>query len=67
MSLGGTSIFGGLGTVLGTSIGILIPATLTNGFVVMNFQPFAQQIVIGAVLVAAVYLDQLKRGRRDRA
>lgn len=65
--LGGTSIFGGLGTVLGTSIGILIPATLTNGFVVMNFQPFAQQIVIGAVLVAAVYLDQLKRGRRDRA
>ena len=65
--LGGTSIFGGLGTVLGTSIGILIPAMLTNGFVVMNFQPFAQQIVIGAVLVAAVYLDQLKRHRRDRA
>ena len=53
--------------MLGTSIGILIPATLTNGFVVMNFQPFAQQIVIGAVLVAAVYLDQLKRGRRDWA
>jgi ribose/xylose/arabinose/galactoside ABC-type transport system permease subunit len=33
----------------------------------MNFQPFAQQIVIGAVLVGAVYLDQLKRYRRDRA
>jgi ribose transport system permease protein len=64
--LGGTSIFGGVGTVLGTAIGVLIPAVLTNGFVVMNFQPFAQQIVIGGVLVAAVYLDQLKRRRRDR-
>ena len=64
--LGGTSIFGGLGTVLGTAIGILIPAVLTNGFVVMNFQPFGQQIVIGGVLVGAVYLDQLRRRRRER-
>lgn len=64
--LGGTSIFGGLGSVLGTAIGILIPAVLTNGFVVMNFQPFGQQIVIGGVLVAAVYLDQLRRRRRER-
>jgi ribose transport system permease protein len=65
--LGGTSIFGGVGTVLGTSIGILIPAVLSNGFVVLNLQPFLQQIVIGAVLVAAVYLDQLRRQRRERA
>ncbi|MEO6715224.1 MAG: ABC transporter permease [Mycobacteriales bacterium] len=64
--LGGTSVFGGLGTLIGTSIGILIPAVLTNGFVVLNFQPFGQQIVIGAVLVGAVYLDQLRRRRRDR-
>lgn len=64
--LGGTSIFGGIGSVLGTSIGILIPAVLTNGFVVMNFQPFTQQVVIGGVLIGAVYLDQLKRRRRDR-
>jgi ribose transport system permease protein len=64
--LGGTSIFGGLGTILGSSIGILIPAVLTNGFVVMNFQPFTQQIVIGGVLIGAVYFDQLKRRRRER-
>ena len=64
--LGGTSIFGGVGTVVGTAIGILIPAVLTNGFVVMNFQPFLQQVVIGLVLIAAVYLDQLKRRRRER-
>jgi len=64
--LGGTSVFGGVGTVLGTAIGILIPAVLTNGFVVLNFQPFGQQIVIGGVLIAAVYVDQLRRRRRDR-
>ncbi len=64
--LGGTSVFGGVGSMLGTSIGILIPAVLINGFVVLNFQPFGQQIVIGIVLIAAVYLDQLRRRRRDR-
>lgn len=64
--LGGTSIFGGLGTMLGTAIGILIPSVLTNGFVVLNFQPFGQQIVIGGVLIVAVYIDQLRRRRRDR-
>ena len=64
--LGGTSVFGGIGTMLGTAIGILIPAVLTNGFVVLNFQPFGQQIVIGGVLIGAVYIDQLRRRRRDR-
>lgn len=65
--LGGTSVFGGVGTMIGTSIGILIPSVLTNGFVVLNFQPYGQQIVIGGVLIAAVYIDQLRRRRRDRA
>ena len=55
--LGGTSVFGGVGSMLGTSIGILIPSVLTNGFVVLNFQPYGQQIVIGGVLIAAVYID----------
>jgi ribose/xylose/arabinose/galactoside ABC-type transport system permease subunit len=32
----------------------------------LNFQPFGQQIVIGGVLIAAVYVDQLRRRRRDR-
>lgn len=65
--LGGTSVFGGIGTIVGTLIGMFIPAVLTNGFVVLNFQPYGQQVVIGGVLVAAVYLDQLKRRRRDRS
>ena len=60
-------LMGFVGTVLGTAIGVLIPAVLSNGFIVLNFQPFLQQIVIGAVLVAAVYLDQLRRQRRERS
>jgi len=59
--IGGTSLFGGIGTVLGTVFGVLIPAVLQNGFVIVGIQPFWQQVAIGAVLILAVYLDQLRR------
>ena len=65
--LGGTSLFGGIGTVLGTVVGIFIPGVLNNGFIVMNVEPFWQEVAIGFILIAAVYIDQLKRRRRDRA
>jgi ribose transport system permease protein len=65
--LGGTSLFGGIGTVLGTLVGICIPTVLNNGLVVMNVQSFWQQVAIGFILIAAVYIDQLKRRQRDRA
>ncbi len=65
--LGGTSLLGGSGTVIGTVIGVFIPAVLANGFIIMGVQPFWQMVVIGFVVIAAVYADQLKRGRRDRA
>jgi len=61
--IGGTSLFGGVGTVLGTVFGVLIPAVLQNGFVIVGIQPFWQQVAVGAVLIAAVYLDQLRRSR----
>ncbi|HYH26408.1 MAG TPA: ABC transporter permease, partial [Blastococcus sp.] len=64
--LGGTSLFGGVGTVAGTVVGMAIPTVLNNGFVQLNVQPFWQEVAIGVVLVIAVYLDQLKRRRRDR-
>lgn len=64
--LGGTSLYGGVGTVFGTVVGVFIPAVLQNGFVVNNVQPYWQQVVIGFVLIAAVYLDHLKRRKRDR-
>jgi ribose transport system permease protein len=65
--LGGTSLYGGVGTILGTVVGIFIPAVLQNGFVVTGVQPYWQQVVIGFVLIAAVYLDHLKRRRRKRS
>jgi ribose transport system permease protein len=64
--IGGTSLFGGVGTILGTVVGIFIPSVLNNGFIVMNVQPFWQEVAIGLILIAAVYIDQLKRRRRDR-
>jgi ribose transport system permease protein len=65
--LGGTSLFGGIGTIAGTVIGVFIPVVLQNGFVVTGVQPFWQQVAVGAVLVAAVYLDQLRRRTQYRA
>jgi ribose transport system permease protein len=65
--LGGTSLFGGIGTVLGTVIGMFIPTVLQNGFIVTNVEPFWQEVAIGFILIAAVYLDQLKRRSRERA
>jgi ribose transport system permease protein len=59
--IGGTSLFGGIGTVFGTVIGVFIPAVLQNGFVIVGVQPFWRDVAVGAVLIAAVYLDQLRR------
>jgi ribose transport system permease protein len=65
--LGGTSLYGGAGTVIGTVVGIFIPATLNNGLIIVGVQPFWQQLATGFILIAAVYLDQLKRRSRERA
>ena len=59
--IGGTSLFGGVGTVFGTLIRLLIPATLRNGFVILGVEPYWQQVVVGAFLVGAVYVDQVRR------
>jgi ribose transport system permease protein len=59
--IGGTSLFGGTGTMLGSVFGVFIPAVLQNGFVIVGVQPFWQQVAVGAVLIGAVYLDQLRR------
>jgi ribose transport system permease protein len=64
--IGGTSLFGGVGTILGTVVGVFIPAVLRNGFVIAGVQPFWQQVAVGAVLIIAVYLDQLRRAKYAR-
>jgi ribose transport system permease protein len=62
--IGGASLFGGIGTMLGSFFGVLIPSVLQNGFVIAGVQPFWQQVAVGAVLIFAVYLDRLRRKSR---
>lgn len=64
--IGGTSLFGGVGTIFGTVVGLFIPAVLQNGFVIVGIQPFWQQVAVGAVLVVAVYVDQRRRAAAAR-
>jgi ribose transport system permease protein len=64
--IGGTSIFGGIGTMFGTVIGLFIPSVLRDGFVIIGVQPFWQVVVVGMVLIAAVYIDQTRRAAAMR-
>lgn len=64
--IGGTSLFGGIGTIFGTVVGLFIPAVLQNGFVIVGVQPFWQQVAVGAVLIVAVYVDQVRRAAAQR-
>src|ERR687889_568267 len=64
--IGGTSLFGGQGGMIGTLIGAMLIGVLNNGLVILNVSPYYQQIVIGAIIVLSVYLDQLAK-RRSRA
>ena len=62
--LGGTSVFGGVATILGTVVGIFIPSVLQNGLVVISVEPFWQQVLIGTALILAVTFDQIRRAKR---
>ena len=59
--IGGTSIFGGEGSIFGTVIGLFIPAVLQAGFVIIGVEAFWQGVAVGSVLVAAVFVDQSRR------
>jgi ribose transport system permease protein len=59
--IGGASFFGGRGTVLGVLAGVLIIGLLRNGLNLLDVPVFWQQILIGAVIIAAVYMDVLRR------
>lgn len=64
--IGGASLFGGRGTVIGSVIGTAIISVLLTGLVLINVQPFWQEVVVGIVLIAAVYIDQLRTRRARR-
>ena len=62
--IGGTSLFGGRGGVIGTLIGTLIVAVLRNGLTLMEIDPLWQDMVTGVLVILAVAADQLSRERR---
>ena len=59
--IGGTSLSGGRGTILGTVIGALIMAVLTNGLRIMSVAQEWQTVVTGAIIILAVYADMMRR------
>lgn len=61
--LGGTSLFGGLASIGGSILGTLVPVMLQNGLVIMQVQPFYQFVIVGLILILAVYFDQRRRER----
>jgi ribose transport system permease protein len=63
--IGGGSLSGGQGTVIGTIIGALIMGVLANGANLLGISSFAQQVVIGAVIVLAVTFDEFQRRRLE--
>lgn len=65
--LGGTSLFGGRGTILGTTFGVFIPVVLANGLIISGLQPYWQQFAVGVVLALAVYADQVRRSKAERS
>jgi inositol transport system permease protein len=64
--IGGTSLFGGSGTIFGTVIGSILIGVLLNGLVLMNVSSYIQQIVIGIIIVLAVAFDTFAKSRRRR-
>ncbi|TMC40862.1 MAG: ABC transporter permease [Chloroflexi bacterium] len=65
--IGGASLFGGEGTILGTVIGALIIAIIQNGLIFLGINPFWQFIAVGAVIILAVLVDQAKKQLVERS
>jgi ribose transport system permease protein len=63
--IGGASLNGGTGSILGSLIGALVMAVLRNGASLCGWPNYAQEIAIGAAIVVAVALDQWRQGRRN--
>lgn len=63
--IGGASLSGGVGTILGSMIGALIMAVLRNGSQQMGWPTYFQEIIIGLVIIVAVFLDRLRQGRAN--
>ena len=64
--IGGASLMGGRGTVLGAISGALVMATIRFALNLLGMEPFIQQIVVGVVLIGAVYLDTIRVAQEEK-
>ncbi len=64
--IGGTSLFGAVGSVHGPLLGAFILATINNGANLLNVNSFWQRIITGVLIIVIVYFDQLRRRGRGR-
>ena len=64
--IGGASLAGGTGSILGTFLGVLLLAIINNGFVLLNGSPSWQSVVSGAILVIAIMVDAFSRRHESR-
>ena len=63
--VGGASLFGGRGTVLGALVGAILFTTMSNGAVLLNVDPFWEMVLEGLLIALVVYLDNLQKRRQS--
>ena len=61
--IGGTSVFGGQGGVLRTVLGVFVIAFMVNGLNLLAIETFAQQVIVGAIIILSVWVNSLQRRR----
>jgi inositol transport system permease protein len=64
-TIGGTSQSGGVGTILGCFVGVMVLAVLRNGLTLMGVDAYWQQVVEGCIIIGAVIVDMRKNSKRD--
>ncbi|MBA2132166.1 ABC transporter permease [Hydrogenispora sp. UU3] len=63
--IGGTSLSGGEGTILGTMVGAILMGVLTNGIVLLNISSYWERVIIGIVVILAVIIDILRNNKEN--
>ena len=63
VAIGGTSLVGGEGGIVGTVIGALVLTVIRNGLTILGISTFFQQIIMGAIIITVVALDMVKRNK----
>lgn len=63
--IGGTALSGGQGKIIGTLVGALMLGILRNGLTILNVSSFFQQIIIGAVIIIAVFMDKINEKKNN--